>query len=106
MADSIQLSDLKTLVAAESDLSRYSTNDALLQYALDWASSEILKRRGVDTLEDQYLMNQVQGALYFLSRLGTEGAYSTSENGEQTVFQQTPGFLQSVIPRLGTVRDA
>jgi hypothetical protein len=101
-----QLEILKTLLAANTDLSRYADNDDLLNYALSYAQSEILKRRGADTLEDQYQMNQIEGALYYLSRIGTEGAYSTSENGEQTVYKDVPPFLANVFPRLGVIRDA
>lgn len=103
--DMAQLDTLKMLVKAESDISRFADNEDLLNYALSWASSEILKRRGADTLEDQYLTNQVEGAIYWLSRLGTEGATSISENGEQTVYSDVPPWLLSVIPRLGTVRQ-
>jgi hypothetical protein len=101
-----QLDTLKILVAAESDLARYKDNDNLLNYALSWASDEILKRREADTLEDQYLGNQIEGAKWYLSRMGTEGTDSISENGEQTVFSKVPGWLLSVIPRMRGVRDA
>lgn len=104
--DMTQLDTLKMLVSAESDLARYASNEALLNYALSWAESEILKRRGADALEDQYLTNQIEGAVYWLSRLGTEGAESISENGEQTVYKKVPDWLIGVIPRLGTVRNA
>lgn len=99
-----QLDTLKMLVKAESDLVRYKDNDDLLNYALSYASSEILKRRGTDTLEDQYLTNQVVGALWWLSRLGSEGTDSISENGTQITWKDTPEWIASVIPRLGTVR--
>lgn len=101
-----QLDTLKILVSAETDLARYKNSDDLLNYALSYAEGEILKRRGADTLEGQYLTNQVEGALYWLSRLGSEGADATSENGTQITWKDTPEWLQSVIPRLGTVRSA
>lgn len=101
-----QLDTLKMLVSAESDLARYVSNDDLLNYALSYASSEILKRRGTDTLEDQYLPNQVEGALYWLSRLGAEGAQAVSENGTSTTWKNVPEWLGSVIPRLGVVHSA
>lgn len=101
-----QIDTLKILLSANSDLSRYKDNDELLNYALSYAQSEILKRRGADTLEDQYQMNQIEGALYYLSRIGTEGAQSISENGEQTVYKDVPPFLANVFPRLGVIRDA
>ena len=100
-----QLNTLKILVAAESDISQFANNDALLNYALSYAESEILKRRGSDTLEEQYLPNQIEGAKWYLSRIGTEGAASISENGEQTVYSDVPSWIASVVPRLGTVRQ-
>lgn len=101
-----QLNTLKILVAAESDISRFANNDALLNYALSYAESEILKRRGSDTLEEQYLGNQIEGAKWYLSRIGTEGAASISENGEQTVYKDTPDWLAGVLQKRVTVRDA
>jgi hypothetical protein len=101
-----QIDTLKILLAANTDLSRYADNDDLLNYALSWASSEILKRRGADALEDQYQMNQIEGAVYYLSRIGTEGAQSISENGEQINYETAPTWLAGVIPRLGVIRDA
>lgn len=101
-----QLNTLKILVAAESDISRFANNDALLNYALSYAESEILKRRGSDTLEEQYLGNQIEGAKWYLSRIGTEGAASISENGEQTIYKDTPDWLVGVLQKRVTVRDA
>lgn len=101
-----QLDTLKMLVAAESDLARFKDNDDLLNYALSYASDTIQKRRDTDTLEDQYLPNQIEGALWRLSRMGTEGVDSTSENGEQTIYSKVPDWLLSVVPRMRGVRDA
>lgn len=107
MADSTPLGaldTLKMLVTADTDLARFASNEALLNYALSFAASEINKRRSSDTLEDQYLGNQIEGAKWYLSRMGTEGTVSISENGEQTVYADVPPWLSGVIPRLGTVR--
>lgn len=101
-----QLDDLKMILSAESDLSRFKDNEDLLNYALSYAESKILERRGTDILEPRYLRNQVEGARWWLSRFGVEGVKSVSENGEQTVYQEVPDWLLGVIPRLGTVRNA
>lgn len=101
-----QIDTLKMLVTAESDLARFAGNDDLLNYALSWASTKILKRRDSDTLEDQYLGNQIEGAKWYLSRMGTEGADSVSENGEQTVYSKVPDWLAEIVPRMRGVRDA
>lgn len=106
MADSTPLAQLKIIVAAESDISRFADNETLLKYALSFSEGEILKRRGADTLEDQYLTNQIEGAVYWLSRLGAEGIEAVNENGTKFVYEKVPGWLQSVYPRLGTVRSA
>jgi hypothetical protein len=101
-----QLDTLKMLVSAETDLARYKDSDDLLNYALSYASAEILKRRGADTLEDKYQANVIEGAKWYLSRIGAEGVESISDNGEAITYQKVPSWLQSVIPRLGTVRSA
>lgn len=94
---------LKALITG-TDLARYAGNDALLIYALSWASSEILKRRNVAVLEDQYSVNQIEGAKYYLSRIGAEGYASTGENGVSVTWLKVPEFLQSVVPRLGVIK--
>ena len=95
-----QLDTLKALIAG-TDLARYSDNKTLLNYALSYASSDILKRRNTDTLEDKYLTNQVQGAIYYLSKIGAEGTESVSENGVVTKWKVVPEFLENVVPKLG-----
>lgn len=97
-----QIDTLKALIAG-TDLARYSSNDALLNYALSYAESEILKRRNADELEDQYSVNQIQGAIWYLSRIGAEGAESVSENGVSVTWQKVPDWLQSVTPKIGVI---
>lgn len=107
MADSTPLAQLKIIVAAESDIARFADNESLLNYALSFAASEIIKRRNPNApLEDQYIPNQVEGAKWYLSRMGTEGVASISENGEKTEYSKVPDWLSSVVPRLGVVRRA
>jgi hypothetical protein len=91
---------LKALIVG-TDLSRYADSEVLLNYALSYASSEILKRRNTDTLEDKYLTNQIEGAKYYLSKIGAESVLSTSENGVVTKWKTVPDFLENVVPKLG-----
>ena len=100
-----QLDTLKMLITG-TDLERYASNEALLNYALSYASSEILKRRNADTLEDQYLTNQVEGAKWYLSHIGAEGTESVSENGVVVKWSRVPEWLLSVIPKLGMIKSA
>ncbi|HEX3038155.1 MAG TPA: hypothetical protein VHO94_04080 [Oscillospiraceae bacterium] len=100
-----QIDTLKALITG-NDLDRYKDNAPLLTYALSWASSEILKRRNTDTLEDQYLTNQIEGAKYYLSRIGAEGTESVSENGVVVKWSRVPEFLQNVIPKIGVIHSA
>jgi hypothetical protein len=99
-----QLDTLKLLIAG-TDLKRYKDNGDLLNYALSYAESEILKRRGADALEDQYFTNQIEGAKWYLSHIGAEGTESISENGVAVTWQKVPEWLQSVIPRIGVVHS-
>ena len=96
---------LKALITG-TDLARYAGNDTLLDYALSWASSEILKRRNATVLEDQYLVNQIEGAKWYLSRIGAEGYRSTAENGVTVNWQDVPEWLASVVQKIGVVRRA
>ncbi|WP_312694112.1 hypothetical protein [Caproiciproducens sp.] len=98
-----QLDILKMLITG-TDLARYKDNDELLNYALSYAESEILKRSGSDSLGNEYLVNQTEGAVYWLSRIGAEGAQSVGENGVSITWQEVPDWLRSVVPRIGVVR--
>jgi len=98
-----QIDTLKALITG-TDLDRYATNDTVLDYALSYAEGEILKRRNATELEAQYLTNQIQGAIYYLSRIGAEGYKSTAENGVTVNWQDVPEWLQSVVQRLGVIK--
>lgn len=84
-----------------TDLEQFLDNTELLEYALNYAKSEILKRRGANELEGQYSINQIEGAVWFLSTIGAEGAKSVSENGVSINYKDVPDWLISVVPRLG-----
>lgn len=103
--------DVNTLraIISVTDLARYADNDVLLEYAVDWAVSEVNKRRGYapkdcePEYEPQYRSNVIQGAQDWLGRLGGEEVSSFSENGVSASYREIPSWLQSVIPILGTV---
>ena len=98
-----QLDVLKMLITG-TDLDRYKENDELLEYALSYAESEITKRRGSASLEPQYAVNQVEGAIWWLGHIGAEGQISDSENGVSRSWQEVPPWLMSVVPRIGVVK--
>lgn len=98
-----QLDTLKMLITG-TDLERYKGSDELLNYALSYAESEILKRSGSAELEPEYTINQTEGAVWWLSRIGAAGAQSVSENGVSISWQETPDWIRSVIPRIGVVK--
>lgn len=104
MLDALR-NDLKTLISV-SDLKQYMDNDALLNMAIEWAASEVNKRRGHspaegELVESKYRFNVLQGASDWLSRIGGEEYQSFSENGISANFKEIPSWLQSVIPKLG-----
>lgn len=98
-----QLDILKMLITG-TDLERYKNDDERLNYALSYAENEILKRSGSDSLGNEYLVNQMEGAVYWLSRIGAESAQSAGENGVSIAWQEVPDWLRSVVPRIGVVR--
>jgi hypothetical protein len=97
-----QIDTLKALITG-TDLDRYVGNDALLNFALLYAECEILKRRNVTVLEEQYLSNQIEGAIWRLGRIGAEGYKSTAENGVTVTWKDVPDWLMSVTQRIGVI---
>lgn len=101
----VMKADLRALISV-SDLKQYLDNDALQEMALNWAASEVNKRRGHtpkngELVESKYRYNVVQGAVDWLSRIGGEEYQGFSENGVSATFKEIPSWLQSVIPKLG-----
>ena len=98
--------ELKAIIAV-SDLKQYADNDAILTFAVQWAASEINKRRGgslsceCELVEAKYHFNCLQGAMDWLSRIGGEEYQSFGENGVSASFKEIPSWLQSVVPKLG-----
>lgn len=83
-----------------TDLEQFAYNDPLLQYALDYAESEILRRRGSDDMEPRYRINKLEGAVWYLAKIGAEGAQSVSANGVSVTYKEVPDWLLSVVPLL------
>lgn len=99
-----ELAILKALIA-NTDLRVYADNDVLLNYALDYAVSEVNKRRCYtgDGYEAKFRQNVIEGAVWRLNRLGVEGSSSSSELGVSTSWQETPDWLVSVLPMVRVV---
>lgn len=104
-----ELEELKAILSV-GDLARYIENDILLNHALSYAASEINHRRGSVrqtgglSYEPQYRSNVINGAIWWLGKIGAEGYSATSENGVSVTWREIPEWLQSVIPRLGLGR--
>lgn len=83
-----------------TDLEQFAYNDQLLRYALNYAESEILNRRGSDAMEPKYQINKLEGAVWYLAKIGAEGAQSVSANGVSVTYKEVPDWLLSVVPLL------
>lgn len=103
--------DILTILKARlknTDLEEYTedneTNEVLLDYALSYAEGEINLRRGTEIMEDRFINNKIEGAIWYLSRIGSEGMKGISENGVSFTYKDVPDWLLSVIPRLKTIK--
>lgn len=105
----MELSGVVKMRIRGTDLEIFADNDELIEYALAWAESEINKRRnyrpkeGQPDMEKKYISNKVEGAVFYLSRIGAEGTSSVTENGISVIWKAVPDFLESVVPLLGTL---
>ena len=98
-----EIEQLKAILP--DDLQRYSEDRPRLQFAVNYAISQINDRRGYrgEGYESKFRTNVLQGALWWLGKQGAEGYISTSENGVSVSWQEVPDWLVSVIPKLGVL---
>ncbi len=99
-----ELQTLRAVTATMQGLAKYSGEDAILTFALEYAISEINKRRGYtgEGYEAKYRQNVITGAMWRLSNLGAEGVSSYTELGVTVSKADVPEWLQSVVPLLQT----
>lgn len=86
---------------ADTDLEYWVDKDAKLRYALKFAIAAVNNRCGFKPTEVvlypiKYEMNILEGAVWYLGKLGAEGYSSTSENGVSVTWRDIPDWLQSV----------
>lgn len=86
---------------ADTDLAYYADKDGKLRFALKYAIAMINNRRGFKPTEDEpfeqrYEMNVIEGAVWYLGKLGAEGYSSTSENGVSVSWRDNPEWLSEI----------
>lgn len=96
-----KLADMLRDRITDTDLEYWADKDKKLQYALKYAISQINSRcsftpKGEALFPDKYEMNVLEGAVWYLGKIGAEGYNSTSENGVSINWQDVPDWLSSV----------
>ncbi len=86
---------------SDTDLEYWVDKDTKLRYALRYAISAINARCGfkpddIVPYPIKYEMNVLEGAVWYLGKIGAEGYASTSENGVSVSWKETPEWLLSV----------
>lgn len=91
---------LKSIIAG-TDLDWVLDNDAMLDYVLGVATSDIERRTG-ETITDKYMYNVIEGAKWYLARIGVEGETSHTENGVTRTFASisNPPWLANIVPHV------
>lgn len=85
----------------DTDLAYYADKDGKLRYALKYAISMINNRRGFkptadEPFENRFELNVIEGAVWYLGKLGAEGYASTSENGVSVSWKEIPEWLGTI----------
>ena len=84
-----------------TDLAYYADKDGKLKYALKYAISMVNNRRGFkptenEPFESRFEMNVLEGAVWYLGKIGAEGYSSTSENGVSVSWKEIPEWLSTI----------
>lgn len=84
-----------------TDLAYYADKDGKLKYALKYAISMVNNRRGFkptdnELFEQRFEMNVLEGAVWYLGKIGAEGYSSTSENGVSVSWKEMPEWLSTI----------
>lgn len=96
---------LLIMLISNTDLEVYVKESEKLDYAVEFAKRSIANRCGcaIEQIPDTYSMNVVEGAKWYLSRIGTEGEIRNVENGITREFKTIPDWLKSVVPAVTVV---
>lgn len=89
---------LKAIIAG-TDL-EFAT-DAQLDYALNLAYNDVEAKVGNDDII-YYKYNIIEGAKWYLARIGVEGETQHTENGVTRIFasMENPVWLSTIIPKV------
>lgn len=87
------------------------SNDEVLIAYLNDAESIVLRHmypfgRGNETLPDEYIMEQINIAVYLLNKRGAEGETAHSENGVSRTYADgdiPASLLSRIVPRAGVL---
>lgn len=91
-----------------TDLEQFSSNATLLEVAIEYAKSMVTQRYNVSSYDDvpsKYDINVLDGAKYYLARIGVEGQISMTENGVSRTYETLPKWLSSIIPKVGVITN-
>jgi hypothetical protein len=91
-----------------TDLEIFTEDSDKLDYAIERSQNAIANRIGctVAELTAKYDFNIVEGAIWYLSRIGSEGEIENSEGGVTRRYAEVPDWLKSVLPKVGVVKVA
>lgn len=97
----VELVELLRARVQDTDLAYYADKDGKLLYAIKYAVSAINNRRGFKPTDDEpfekrYEMNVIEGAVWYLGKIGAEGYASTSENGVSVSWKELPEWLSTI----------
>lgn len=91
-----------------TDLGAFTEDNGKLEFAIDFAKGEVANRFGcaVADIPAKFDANIVNGAVWFLARMGSEGETQNSEGNVSRVYQEIPDWLKSITPKVGVVKLA
>lgn len=73
--------------------------DEQIEFALNLAYNDVVLRTGEEVVE-RYKYNIIEGAKWYLARIGVEGETQHIENGVSRTFASTekPSWLSTIVP--------
>lgn len=91
-----------------TDLGIFTEDDAKIDFAIQFAQNEVANRYGdtVANIPAKYDTNIVNGAVWFLARMGSEGESQNVEGNVTRVYKDMPDWLKTVTPKVGVVKLA
>jgi len=104
-----EVEELKT-VLEPTELGRFAEDEVTMEHAVKFAINMVNQRRAftpagtlIEEYEPAYRQNVIDGAIWYLRKLGGEGFQSMSENGVSIQWQAVPDWLKYVRPKIGMI---